>query len=429
MMRCFIFCAALTLSVSALGQTVCNLPATGPQPYSVVPGGTGAPVHVPGGLDETLGYIPQPYVALPGEPAVALAFCGPAWQANYAYQVGNMIQLENGTVMLAVRCVGGCMSGATTPAGFSGALFEPSPIILWAGQCSDSGSTATCETVSAPGLTAPVNIGEPYPGADVGATMVILNYAPNPKYTGVWTVTSSTGIAPFTFSFAGSSLGSGDCNAQSGGTSECVSYQRGSQVVDNQVTWQDVGPQNETAGFIIKGTAVTVSPGATTGNTSTVSVTPSGGFTGNVTLTAAVNSSPAGAVDLPTFSFGSTSPVDITGSATGSATLTISTTAPAAASTKPGRPGDLWYRGGTGLAVFALLFGVVLPARRRDWRARAGILGFVVILIGGLLACGGTSGGGGGGGGSGTTAGSYTVTVTGTSGGVRTTGTVSLTVQ
>ena len=80
-------------------------------------------------------------------------------------------------------------------------------------------------------------------------------------------------------------------------------------------------------GFTVSGAAVTVAPGATTGNTSTITVTPAGGFTGSVALTAAVTSGPANAQYPPTLSFGSTSPVSITGTAAGTATLTISTTA------------------------------------------------------------------------------------------------------
>jgi hypothetical protein len=57
-------------------------------------------------------------------------------------------------------------------------------------------------------------------------------------------------------------------------------------------------------GFAITGTAVTVAPGAATGNTSTITVTPSGNFTGKVALTATIASSPTGAQYLPTLSFG-----------------------------------------------------------------------------------------------------------------------------
>jgi len=178
--------------------------------------------------------------------------------------------------------------------------------------------------------------------------------------------------------------------------------------------------------FTVAGTAVTVSPGATTGNASTITLTPSGGFTGSVTLTAAITASPAGAQDPPTVSFGSTSPVSITTGAV-TATLTITTTAPtSAALAYPPQPGVRWYACGTTLA-FGLLFGVgiCIPARRRSCRMQLGLLPLLVIFAGGLLSCGG----GGGTGNPGTTPGTYTVTVTGTSGSTTATNTVALTVQ
>jgi len=182
--------------------------------------------------------------------------------------------------------------------------------------------------------------------------------------------------------------------------------------------------------FTVSGSAVTVSPGATSGNTSTITVTPSGGFTGSVALTAALTSSPTGAQYPPTMSFGSTSPVSIIGTTAGMATLTINTTAAtSAAVVYPKRPGVPWYA--TGGATLACLLLIGIPARRRNWRTMLGMLVFLVALTGGVFACGGGGGGGGGGGTSnpGTTAGSYTVTVTGTSGSTTATGTVTLTVQ
>ncbi len=85
-------------------------------------------------------------------------------------------------------------------------------------------------------------------------------------------------------------------------------------------------------GISVSGTDVSLTAGAASGNTSTITVTPSGGFTGAVTLSAAVTTSPAGASKPPTFSFGSTSPVTI-GSGAATATLTISTTAPTTTTT------------------------------------------------------------------------------------------------
>jgi hypothetical protein len=187
------------------------------------------------------------------------------------------------------------------------------------------------------------------------------------------------------------------------------------------------------AQIAISGTSVSVVPGATTGNTSTITVTPSGGFTGSVALTASITSSPTGSQNLPTLSFGSTTPVNITGFSSGTAILTITTTAAtSSALTYPKRPGAPWYAGGSALACLVLM---VIPARRRRGRAMLGMLALMVALSSGVLACGGSlgsgggSGGGGGGGTAGTTAGTYTITVTGTSGTLSQTGAVTLTVQ
>jgi hypothetical protein len=178
-------------------------------------------------------------------------------------------------------------------------------------------------------------------------------------------------------------------------------------------------------GFAVSGAAVIVAPGATTGNTSTVTLTPSGNFTGSVALSANITSSPNGAQFPPTLSFGSTSPVSITSASAATATLTISTTAATSvALAHPMRPGVPWYAAGSAALACVLLFGV--PARRRRWRAMLGMLALLAVLASGVLACGS---GGGGGGNSGTTAGTYTITVTGTSGSTTGTGTVTLTVQ
>jgi hypothetical protein len=183
--------------------------------------------------------------------------------------------------------------------------------------------------------------------------------------------------------------------------------------------------------YAVAGTAVTLAPGATTANTSTITITPAGGFTGSVAMTATLTTSPTGAAKLPTFSFGTTTPVSITAAGAGTATLTVDTTAatstPCNAANQMPR-GIPWYAGGS--AVFAGLFFFVIPARRRRARAMLGMLFLLAAFAGGVLACGG--------GGSnactptstpGTTAGSYTITVTGTSGALSQTGTVSLTVQ
>ena len=68
---------------------------------------------------------------------------------------------------------------------------------------------------------------------------------------------------------------------------------------------------------------ITVAAGATTGDTSTISVTPSDGFTGSVALTCAVTTAPSGATSPATCSLASPS----VASGSGTDVLTVSTTA------------------------------------------------------------------------------------------------------
>ena len=181
-------------------------------------------------------------------------------------------------------------------------------------------------------------------------------------------------------------------------------------------------------GFTVSGTAVAVAAGGT--KTSTITLTPAGGFTGNVILSASITSSPAGAQHPPTMTFGSTTPVSITGAGAATATLTIATTAATtSAALRMGRPGQAgWYATGSATLAFLLFSG--LAARRRKWLTLVGML-MLLVFTSGLVACG-SGGGGTTGGGThdpGTTAGTYTITVTGTSGTTVATGTVTLTVQ
>jgi len=176
-------------------------------------------------------------------------------------------------------------------------------------------------------------------------------------------------------------------------------------------------------GFTITGTAVTLSAGLVA--MSTITVTPAGGFTGNVALSAAITSSPSGAQSVPTLSFSGNNTVSVTGAAAGTATLFIATTP---ANCAPGNvidPRVRWYPPGAAALACLLLFSI--PIRRRSWRTALTMLAILVALAGGMLACGG--------GASSrncppaTTSGNYVVTVTGTSGSTTATGTVALTVR
>jgi len=194
-----------------------------------------------------------------------------------------------------------------------------------------------------------------------------------------------------------------------------------------------------TPSITIGGTALTLTHGATTGNTSTITVTPGGGFTGSVAMTATILSQPVGATDPPTLSFGATSPVTISGTTAGTATLTVTTT-PTTTTSDAARETERASRGGGWIPAGGLVLACVLlfirPSQRRRWQTLLGLLIFCAALVGGVFACGGgggSSSGGGGGGGTttnyGTTTGIYNITVSATSGTLTASTTVQVTVN
>jgi subtilase family serine protease len=171
-----------------------------------------------------------------------------------------------------------------------------------------------------------------------------------------------------------------------------------------------------------------ISPGSSA--TSNISVAGSGGYTGSITLTCALNSGgPSNqSGDAPTCTITSGSPVNLTsGTNTGQAIATVTTTAAVADLVRPNfAPGpgkgspwhDSRFAAGSGAALAVLVFFFGIPARRRSWRKLLGIV-IAMAALGVLSSCGGKSSGGGGGGGTnpsnpGTTAGTYTFTVTST---------------
>ena len=172
-------------------------------------------------------------------------------------------------------------------------------------------------------------------------------------------------------------------------------------------------------------TSITVTPGSTTGNTGTVSVVGTNGFAGTVTLTCTVATVMTNVNDMPTCSLNPMS-VAISGTASQTSTLTVTTTA---ASSAENQMKKLFWppAGGTALA-FVVFF--MVPKRRRT---RLVMMGLLLIFVSiNAMGCGGGGSGGsrGGGGNTGTTPGTYTVTVAGTSGMTNVTiGVVTLTVQ
>ncbi len=171
-------------------------------------------------------------------------------------------------------------------------------------------------------------------------------------------------------------------------------------------------------------TSLTVTAGATSGDTGTISVAGTNGFSGVVNLTCSVTTALTSVRDMPTCSLSPTS-VTITGAAAETSTLTVNTTPASSAGNQERRL--LWPLASGTTFAFVLLF--VRPPKRKD---RVAIIGLLLLFVStGLIACGGGSGGSGSGGGNtGTTPGAYTITVTGKSGSVSATvGSVALTVQ
>jgi trimeric autotransporter adhesin len=154
---------------------------------------------------------------------------------------------------------------------------------------------------------------------------------------------------------------------------------------------------------------ITVAAGASTGNTSTITVTPSNGVTGGVNLSCSVTTTLVNPNDPPTCSV--TSPVTINGATAVTSTLTVLTTASVTTGALSSPLTKFFLGSG---AALALIFFFGIPARRRTWRTLCSLA--AVLFAVGAVGCGG---GGGSGGGPhtipGTTAGTYSIAVTGIS--------------
>jgi subtilase family serine protease len=163
------------------------------------------------------------------------------------------------------------------------------------------------------------------------------------------------------------------------------------------------------ASYAMTATAVSMNPGGS--GSSTVTISSTNDYAGTVSLSCAITASPSGATDVPTCAAAQS--VTLSSSATtGTAMVTLSSTAASSQSSKRVAMGRPWTGLGATLAI--LLFAV--PRRSRLYRAVFGLV-LVGFLAAALVACGGGSSGGTGNNtqsNPGTTAGSYTVTVTGT---------------
>ncbi len=167
-------------------------------------------------------------------------------------------------------------------------------------------------------------------------------------------------------------------------------------------------------GFTIGADDVTI-PGPGLAASSLIIVQTVGGFTGNVTFSAAVTSSPVGAHDPPTFSYNNSNPVDVTPT-NFKATLIVQTSK-ATSNVRPSSARQIsWYAAGGVSLGCLLLIGV--PKQARRGRAVLGAM-LMVLLCSAMMACGGSGGNNTGPTAPtdpGTTPGYWKVTITGTSG-------------
>jgi len=155
--------------------------------------------------------------------------------------------------------------------------------------------------------------------------------------------------------------------------------------------------------------AAITAPGGST--TSTVTVTAANGYAGTVTVTCALTSEASqGDISPPTCSVGGGTVTLSSGTTSGTAQVTVNSTAATGELVYPKLGGGKGWLGAGGGAVLALLMFLGIPARRRSWRTMVGML-VLMVMLGSLAGCGG--------GGStttptGTTPDTYTFTVTAT---------------
>ena len=201
-----------------------------------------------------------------------------------------------------------------------------------------------------------------------------------------------------TFTVPGSQLASG-LNTLTASYAGDANYNSTSATTSVTVSGTATG-----AAFTVVGPSggITISAPGQSG-TGTITLAPTNGFTGAISLTCSVAAASSGVT--PSCSIPQTA--TISGTAAATAVLTVSTTASTSANELPLRR---FFSAGGEVALGCLVL-LAVPARRRSWRSMVALL--VVIVGAGVIGCGGTSGTSTK---VGTNPGNYTVTVTGTSG-------------
>jgi subtilase family serine protease len=178
-------------------------------------------------------------------------------------------------------------------------------------------------------------------------------------------------------------------------------------------------------GFMLSATPLSFTAGATTGNASTLTVTPVAGYAGTVTFTATVTSAPAGAVSTPTFTVSPSTLTFTSGTATPQTSqVTVATTPIPSYVRAPGNSGVAWFKAAGGTTIFGLLI-FFLPLGTRRGRKILSLIALVFAATFTIAGCGSVHTNSGGGGGKTTPS----VTVSPAKGVIATTDTLSVAVS
>lgn len=313
-----------------------------------------------------------------------------------ASSVGNT---PTGTVTLIDETTGTTLSTMTLSSGtasYSTSTLAVGSHLIEATYAGDSTDTSATATVTQVVLT-------------VVSTSSTLSCSPNPAAYGATvtctdTVTAASGTAGGTVTFYDGTTSLGTATLTDGITTYTTStLSVGSHTITAVYTRTDpyLGSTSNAVTEVILGTfAMSLTPTARTiytgeATTYTLTVTPGSGFSLDVALACS---------GAPTNATCTVAPTTITGGS-GTATVTVQTTAPSqTASAKPS---------GLARGIPVLACGLLLLATRRLRRARrwlVALLAFVALGTGTLITgCGGSGSLSGG-----TTAGAYTITITGT---------------
>jgi predicted outer membrane repeat protein len=383
---------SLTATSAAQGMLSVNMPITAPgnsvQPAALTSSAT-LTIQLP---TQTITFV-TPSSLTYGNAPITLTATGGASGNPVTFSLDETSTLGAATLSgsrLTITGVGTIVVDANQAAGsgYSGAAQVQQSIVINKVPLTITASSPTVTYGSAVPAITPI-----FSTFFNGDTSAVLTK--QPICTTAYTATSSVGSSPAT-----------SCSGALAGN-YTFTYINGSVTVNPAPTFAIAGGN----------ASMSISPGATTGNTVPITVTPSNGFIGTVSLTCSI--SPVAASNPPTCSL-SPSSLIISGTGAQDSTLTISTTA-AQVGESPIRK-LLWPSAGTALA---LVMFVRLPRRRKSWLSMLSVLAFLIAI--GVVGCGGGSGNGGN---AGTTTGTYTVRITGSSGSTTgTAATITLRVQ